>query len=141
MSSICMTFVPLCAISPDAKSLQDNLKESIRAGIAADKYSPALQKQFNIQLAHIDAQEPSCEVVLTQGFGSKPSKPITSIHTFSRSITILTTVYCCLRRSETQDGVHHDVRSPQPSLLPGKHCMTLNTLVYTFLTHNLRDST
>lgn len=73
MSSACMTFVPLLAISEDAREIQAKLSNTIQAGIEAGKYSPALKKQFDIQLQHIKDQEPSCEMVCTQAFGSRPS--------------------------------------------------------------------
>lgn len=74
MSSICMTFVPLASISSNSLALQQRLYDSIEAGIVAKKFSPALQKQFKVQLEHIKAQDPSCELVLTQACSSKPSK-------------------------------------------------------------------
>ncbi|KAI0043713.1 GMC oxidoreductase [Auriscalpium vulgare] len=75
MSSICMTFVPLSSISQDYQALQRELTQSIESGIREGKFSPALQKQFSIQLEHIKLQEPSCEIVLTQTFSSKPKLP------------------------------------------------------------------
>lgn len=74
MTSSCMTFVPLAAISPEEESLHKNLKESIRAGIAANECPPALQKQLQIQLDRIRDKEPSCELVLAPGFTSQPSE-------------------------------------------------------------------
>ncbi|KAI0066612.1 alcohol oxidase [Artomyces pyxidatus] len=76
MSSACMTFVPLLAISEDAREIQAKLSNTIQAGIEAGKYSPALKKQFDIQLQHIKDQEPSCEMVCTQAFGSRPKLPL-----------------------------------------------------------------
>lgn len=76
MASICMTFVPLASICKDSEVLQQRLYDSIEAGIAAKKFSLALQKQLKVQLEHIKAQEPSCELVLTQACSSKPSKSL-----------------------------------------------------------------
>lgn len=73
MSSICMTFVPLRSLTTEANAIQKELFESIEAGIAANKYSPVLQKQFKVQLDHIRRNKPSCELVLTQTLTSKPS--------------------------------------------------------------------
>ncbi|EIM79982.1 alcohol oxidase [Stereum hirsutum FP-91666 SS1] len=94
MSSICMTFVPLASISSNSQALQQRLYDSIEAGIVAKKFSSALQKQFKVQLEHIKAQDPSCELVLTQACSSKPNLPepkkkyitLTSLlnHPFSR---------------------------------------------------------
>ena len=107
MSSICMTFVPLASISPDADTLQDSLRESIKAGMAAGKYSAALEKQFQIQLRHIDAKEPSCEIVLTQTFSTKPSKVF--LVPQSRPIfAVLIYGFFFPRSSETRAEVHHD---------------------------------
>ncbi|THH14071.1 hypothetical protein EW146_g6219 [Bondarzewia mesenterica] len=75
MSVICMTFVPLSSISPDSKSIQMALAASMQAGFASKKYPPALMKQYKVQLGHIHDQEPSCEIVLSPRFTSRPKLP------------------------------------------------------------------
>ncbi|THH20178.1 hypothetical protein EW146_g1129 [Bondarzewia mesenterica] len=75
MSVICMTFIPLSSISPDAKTIQMALAASMQAGFASKKYLPALMKQYEVQLDHIRDQEPSCEIVLSPRFTSRPKLP------------------------------------------------------------------
>uniref|UniRef100_A0A0W0G3U5 Glucose-methanol-choline oxidoreductase N-terminal domain-containing protein n=1 Tax=Moniliophthora roreri TaxID=221103 RepID=A0A0W0G3U5_MONRR len=66
-----VTFVPLSSFTPDAASLQEKLVESVRSKSA----SPGLTKQLEIQLEHIKAQEPSCELLVGPTFNSEPNPP------------------------------------------------------------------
>ena len=43
---VCMTFTSLASISPDAETLQDNLRNSFQDGVASGKFTPALGKQL-----------------------------------------------------------------------------------------------
>ncbi|THH14920.1 hypothetical protein EW146_g5484 [Bondarzewia mesenterica] len=67
--------VPLSSISPDSKSIQMTLAASMQAGFASNKYPAALMKQYKVQLDHIRDQEPSCEIVLSPRFTSRPKLP------------------------------------------------------------------
>jgi len=64
-----MTFVPLSAISPDAQTLQEKYLASIRARIDIGDCPPGLQKQYKLQLEHIEAQIPSHEMTIMQSIG------------------------------------------------------------------------
>ncbi|KAI0314824.1 alcohol oxidase [Amylostereum chailletii] len=76
MATTCMTFVPLSSISPDAEALQQRkLEADITARIKSGEYSPALEKQLTVQLEHIKAQEPTCELVLANRFSTFPKLP------------------------------------------------------------------
>ncbi|EIM88744.1 alcohol oxidase [Stereum hirsutum FP-91666 SS1] len=66
----CMTFVPLAAISPDAETIQKQLKDSMQNDFQSGKLSAALKKQYEVQLQHIQHKEPSCELICAQGFFS-----------------------------------------------------------------------
>ena len=59
-----VSFVPLSTISPEARALQDEYLATIRAGIDSGSFPPGLRKQYALQLEHIEAQIPSCEVIL-----------------------------------------------------------------------------
>lgn len=59
-----MAFVPLSAITPEARDLQDKYLASIRTRIDSRSYPPGLRKQYEVQLEHLKAQIPSCEVML-----------------------------------------------------------------------------
>lgn len=69
MKSSLMTFVPLSAISPDAQTLQEKYLASIRARIDIGDCPPGLQKQYKLQLEHIEAQIPSHEMTVMQSIG------------------------------------------------------------------------
>ncbi|KAJ7866482.1 alcohol oxidase [Mycena leptocephala] len=75
MAPICITTAPLVAISPEATSLTQSLKDWVQAEVASGKLSAARQKQLTILLSHIADQEPECELILTQTFNSKPNMP------------------------------------------------------------------
>ncbi|KAH9053670.1 alcohol oxidase [Lactarius vividus] len=61
-----MSFAPLSTITPEAPALQDKYLASIRARIDSGGYPPGLRKQYEVQLEHIKAQIPSCELMLVQ---------------------------------------------------------------------------
>lgn len=69
-----MTFVPLAAISPDAETIQERLKDSMQKDFLSGKLSAALKKQYEVQLTHIQRKEPSCELICPQGFFSCGSR-------------------------------------------------------------------
>ncbi|KAI0283502.1 alcohol oxidase [Russula brevipes] len=69
IKSSLMTFVPLSAISPDAQTLQEKYLASIRARIDIGDCPPGLQKQYKLQLEHIEAQIPSHEMTVMQSIG------------------------------------------------------------------------
>lgn len=63
-----LAFAPLSAISPEAQALQDKYLASIRARIDSGSCPAGLRKQYELQLEHIKAQIPSCEVMLVPAF-------------------------------------------------------------------------
>ena len=63
-----LTFAPLSSITPEAQALQDKYLASIRARIDSGSYPPGLRKQYELQLEHIKAQLPSCELMLVPAF-------------------------------------------------------------------------
>ncbi|KAJ6565084.1 alcohol oxidase [Mycena sp. CBHHK59/15] len=67
MGPICMTFIPLAALSPDAKTLRRSLEQSIEARVASGTSI--------IQLESIVKQQPDFETVLAQTFNTKPNPP------------------------------------------------------------------
>ncbi|KAI0313070.1 alcohol oxidase [Amylostereum chailletii] len=110
MSSICMTFLPLSSFSSNASALQDDLRKSIKAGVDANKFSPALQKQYKIQLEHLDKKEPSCEVVCVQGYGSTPNLPEPQ----KKYVTMCS----CINHPFTRGEIHISSQDPlQPPLI------------------------
>ncbi|KAJ7036518.1 alcohol oxidase [Mycena alexandri] len=64
-SSTCMTFIPLESISPIADILQKSITQSIDDGVSSTSISPALKKQYEIQLKHVKDGEPTCEFILS----------------------------------------------------------------------------
>ncbi|KAF9475239.1 alcohol oxidase [Pholiota conissans] len=72
MAPTVMSFLPLSTVSPDAETLHQDLKKTINEGITTGRYSPALQKQFKLQLENIDGGHPNTEMVLVQGFVTPP---------------------------------------------------------------------
>ncbi|KAF8972234.1 alcohol oxidase [Flammula alnicola] len=68
----CMTFLPLSSVSPEAENIHRDLKESIKAGIDANRYTSGLQKQYKLQLEYIEQDHPNCEVIFAQGFTTSP---------------------------------------------------------------------
>ncbi|KAJ7491787.1 alcohol oxidase [Mycena galericulata] len=75
MAPICMTFVPLVAISSAAAVLQQSLETSIRSEVESGNYSAAREKQLAVQLESIVKQQPECELSLSPIFSSKPNTP------------------------------------------------------------------
>ncbi|KAJ6617536.1 alcohol oxidase [Mycena sp. CBHHK59/15] len=75
MSTICMAFVSLASVSPAYEILETSLAESINARVASSQITPALGKQYQIQLDHIHNHEASCEFVLVPNFSSSPKPP------------------------------------------------------------------
>ncbi|KAJ7141591.1 alcohol oxidase [Mycena filopes] len=75
MAPICMTFVPLATISPDASSIIESLNDWIKVETDAGRMSPARLKQLTIHLDHSEKQEPEIEMVLSQAFNSQPNPP------------------------------------------------------------------
>jgi hypothetical protein len=63
-----VAFAPLHSISPEAQALQDKYLASIRARIDSGRCPPGLRKQYELQLEHIKAEIPSCEVMLMPTF-------------------------------------------------------------------------
>lgn len=76
MAPSCMTFAPIGKVTPVAKEICNELKETIEAGIAAGRYSPGLQKQYKLQLQKLEENEYLFETVLAQGFNTGPGKPM-----------------------------------------------------------------
>ncbi|KAJ6470163.1 alcohol oxidase, partial [Mycena vulgaris] len=74
--STCITFVPLAAISSAHDSLQASLAQVITDGIATKQISPSLQKQYEIQLKHLQDREPSCEFKLGPRYIPGPIPPV-----------------------------------------------------------------
>ncbi|KAJ7141629.1 alcohol oxidase [Mycena filopes] len=75
MAPICMTFVPLASVSPDAPRIIESLKEWIKVETDTGRISPARLKQLAIHLDHSEKQEPEIEMVLGQAFNSQPNPP------------------------------------------------------------------
>ncbi|GBE79001.1 Dehydrogenase citC [Sparassis crispa] len=75
LCTIGLTFVPLDTICADTTTMQKTLSETIRAGIAANVYSPGLRKQYTIQLKHLEQQVPSLELILGPGIMIPPANP------------------------------------------------------------------
>ncbi|KAF8211138.1 hypothetical protein K438DRAFT_1959320 [Mycena galopus ATCC 62051] len=76
MAPTCITFVPLAAISPEHSTLQASLAKSINEGIASQRISPPLAKQYEIQLRHQQDREPSCEFMVWPLFRPVPDMPM-----------------------------------------------------------------
>ena len=70
-----MSFAPLSNFTPEARALQDKYLASIRARIDSGSYTPGLRKQYEVQLEHIKAQIPSCEVMFVQAYSTVRRKP------------------------------------------------------------------
>ncbi|KAJ7663869.1 alcohol oxidase [Mycena polygramma] len=76
MAPTCVSFVPLASISPAHETLQECLTKSIYGGISSKQIPPSLQKQYDIQLKHLQDNQPSCEFILWPLFKPIPSDPI-----------------------------------------------------------------
>ncbi|KAJ6580893.1 alcohol oxidase [Mycena capillaripes] len=75
MAPTCITFVPLASISSSHESLQESLAKSLNVGVSSKQISSSLQKQYEIQLKHLQDQEPSCEFILWPLFMPVPNAP------------------------------------------------------------------
>lgn len=64
-----LAFVPLSAISPHARALQEKYLAPIQARIDSGDCPPGLRKQYKLQLELIEAQSPSHEILLYQSIG------------------------------------------------------------------------
>ncbi|KAJ6570079.1 alcohol oxidase [Mycena vulgaris] len=63
----CITFVPLASIKSVVKSINE--------GISSQQISASLQKQYQIQVKHLQDREPSCEFLLSPRFEPGPNPP------------------------------------------------------------------
>ncbi|KAJ7227280.1 alcohol oxidase [Mycena pura] len=70
-----ITFVPLATISPVYDALQASAINSIKENIASGRIAPALQKQYQIQIKHLQDREPSCEFILSPRYLPGPNPP------------------------------------------------------------------
>lgn len=64
LRTVCLAFVPLQSISPDADKLQRSIFDVTKAGIDNKEYPSGLCKQYEIQLRHLQEQVPSLEIML-----------------------------------------------------------------------------
>ncbi|KJA23939.1 GMC oxidoreductase [Hypholoma sublateritium FD-334 SS-4] len=73
MSFASMTFFPLAKATPAADDMYRDLEKSISAGIAANRYSQGLQKQYKLQLESIQRGDPVCEILMAQSYAASPN--------------------------------------------------------------------
>ncbi|KAF7371073.1 Alcohol oxidase [Mycena sanguinolenta] len=76
MPPIYIAFVPLSSISAAHEALQTSLAKTINEDISSKKISPALAKQYAIQLKHQRDREPSCEFTIWPLFRPIPDTPM-----------------------------------------------------------------
>jgi hypothetical protein len=69
MAANVMSFAPLSTFTSEAQALQDKYLASIRARIDSGSYPSGLRKQYEVQLEHVEAQLPSCELILVPAYG------------------------------------------------------------------------
>ncbi|KAJ6457413.1 alcohol oxidase [Mycena vitilis] len=75
MAPTCVSFVPLASISSAHETLHESLAKSIYEGRSSNRIPPSLQKQYDIQLKHLQDNEPSCEFILWPLFKPIPNVP------------------------------------------------------------------
>ncbi|KAJ6485599.1 alcohol oxidase [Mycena sanguinolenta] len=76
MPPTCIAFVPLSTISSGHETLQTSLANSINNDISSERVSPALAKQYAIQLKNQRNREPSCEFMVWPLFRPIPNTPM-----------------------------------------------------------------
>lgn len=74
LATVCLAFLPLAAISKDAERLQRTVSDTILSNIRDGKYPSGLQKQYEIQLKHLEQNVPSLEVMCSPGPIVPPSR-------------------------------------------------------------------
>ena len=113
MASNLLSFVPFSTIAPEALALQDKCLMPIRAGIDSGSYPPGLRKQYALQLEHIEAQIPSCEIILV---------PVYSFDDRKRKTRLLLLILVCLNPvpkscpGSQQEICGHQVYDESPSI-------------------------
>ncbi len=91
-----LAFLPLSAISPDVRVLQEKYLAHIQARIDGGESLPGLRKQYELQLDQIKAQVPSHEILLfpciSAALGERNSfelrNPINSPHPEQQSLSL-----------------------------------------------------
>ncbi|OSX61403.1 hypothetical protein POSPLADRAFT_1094491, partial [Postia placenta MAD-698-R-SB12] len=84
LATVCLVFLPLAAISRDAERLQRTVSETILSNIRDGKYPSGLQKQYEIQLRHLEQNVPSLEVMCSPG----PIVPPSALDVNKKHVTI-----------------------------------------------------
>ncbi|TCD68660.1 hypothetical protein EIP91_010181 [Steccherinum ochraceum] len=67
-------YMPPKSVSPGAQKAVQKAKEEICKNW--DTYPPELQAQYEVEIARIDREAPSCEIILLKGFFGMPNPPI-----------------------------------------------------------------
>lgn len=136
MSFACMTFFPLANATPAADDIYRDLEKSISAGIAANRYSQGLQKQYKLQLESIQRGDPVCEILMGQSYAASPNayKKIGTAESIdSGTSELVIFISDKLMRgdlwlSATRTGkeiYHHVVLLEQP-ILPWDYCTSIS---------------
>jgi hypothetical protein len=121
MAANLVSFAPFSTIAPEARALQDKCLAPIQAGIDSGSYPPGLRKQYALQLEHIEAQIPSCEVILV---------PVYSFEDRKRKTRLLLLIPVCLNPvpkscpGSQQEICVHEVYDESPSI-SWLHCTHL----------------
>jgi hypothetical protein len=134
-----MTFIPLASISPAHEALQKSLAKSIHEGISSKQIPSSVQKQYEIQLKHLQDKEPSCEFILWPLFRPTPSESSSSL--FIYSIVFTLKPHPCLRTDISQWQRFWTIHSRGDLLFVLFNCFASAAIDHTTLAHYIERPT